>query len=318
MTWFQKAEAETDPNYGTLPQKRPLNQLIENGIVNLDKPSGPTSRQVSDWVKTILKTQKAGHSGTLDPKVTGVFVVALNNATKLIPTLILSPKEYVCYMRLHGDVSLTRLKAVFREFTGTLYQKPPIRSSVLRRLRKRTIYKLTILEKDGQDVLFHVRCEAGTYIRKLCHDIGAVLACNAHMAELRRVKTSGFDESTLVTLQQLSEAQYLYQTKNDDSLLRKCIQPAEVAANCIPKIVVQDSAIESLCNGAPLHVPGAAKFEPFKKGQTVALLSLKGELIALAQSECDSEWLKKANKGKAAKIQRVIMPAGTYPRWKKE
>jgi len=315
--WYVKSEFETDPKYGCLPSKRPIREHIRNGIVNIDKPSGPTSTTVADWVKKILKVEKAGHSGTLDPKVTGVLVVPLDNATKIIPTLLPSPKQYVGTARFHKDLPLKQLTSLFNQFKGTLYQKPPVRSAVVRKLRKRTIYSLEILEKSGQDVLFQVKCEAGTYIRKLIHDIGTI-SVGAHMTELRRTAAAGFDESTLVTLQQLSEAQYLYQTKKDESLLRKYIQPIETAVSKTPKIVVQDSAIESLCHGAPLNIPGITKFQTFKKGEAVAILSLKGELIALATAEQDSTHIKKAQKGTAAKMSRVTMEPGTYPRYTPE
>ena len=137
------------------------------------------------------------------------------------------------------------------------------------------------------------------------------------MTELRRTAAASFDESTLVTLQQLSEAQYLFKTRGDDSLLRKYIQPVETAVKSTPKIVVQDSTVESLCHGAVLNVPGICKFQEFKIGETVAILTLKGELIALAKAQIDSSKLKKAVKGPAAKISRVVMEVGTYPRWEK-
>jgi len=315
--WSVKAEFETDPNHGCIPSKRPLRQYLQNGIVNIDKPSGPTSTTVTDWVKKILKAKKAGHCGTLDPKVTGVLVVPLDNATKVIPTLLPSPKTYVGTARFHKDLPLDEIKKLFHEFSGTIYQKPPLRSAVVRKLRKRTIYSFNLLEKDGQDVLYAVKCEAGTYIRKLLHDIGTI-SVGAHMTELRRTAAAGFDESTLVTLQQLSEAQYLYTTKKDESLLRKYIQPVETAVAKTPKIVIQDSAIESLCHGAPLHAPGVSKFQKFKKGEMVAIMSIKGELIALANAEMDSAHLVKASKGRVAKVSRVVMEAGTYPRYPKK
>ena len=315
--WFVKAEGETDSGHGCLPSKRPIKEHLRNGIVNLDKPSGPTSTTVSDWVKKILNANKAGHCGTLDPKVTGVLVVPIDNATKVIPTLLPSPKTYVGTARFHKDLPLKDIQSLFRQFTGTIYQKPPLRSAVVRKLRKRTIYSSEIIEKSGQDVLFQVKCEAGTYIRKLIHDIGTI-SCGAHMSELRRTAAASFDESTLVTLQQLSEAQYLFKAKGDDSLLRKYIQPVETAVKSTPKIVVQDSTVESLCHGAVLNVPGISKFQEFKIGERVAILTLKGELIALAESMIDSAKLNKASKGAAAKISRVVMEPGTYPRWKKD
>ncbi|KAA0009269.1 MAG: RNA-guided pseudouridylation complex pseudouridine synthase subunit Cbf5, partial [Thermoplasmata archaeon] len=79
-----KEDAETSPYYGKEPRKRSIEELIENGVVAIDKPAGPSSHQVASWVKDILHVKKAGHGGTLDPKVTGVLVVAIENATKVI------------------------------------------------------------------------------------------------------------------------------------------------------------------------------------------------------------------------------------------
>lgn len=120
------------------------------------------------WVKRILSLNRAGHSGTLDPKVTGVLPVMLGNATKIANVLLKAGKEYVCIMRLHQQESKGKIRKAAAEFVGTIYQRPPLRSSVKRRLRTRQIYYLDILEIDGQDVLFRVGCQAGTYIRKLC------------------------------------------------------------------------------------------------------------------------------------------------------
>ncbi|MFC1454629.1 RNA-guided pseudouridylation complex pseudouridine synthase subunit Cbf5 [Candidatus Undinarchaeota archaeon] len=317
MDWITKSEAETDPSYGHLPSQRPIQEYLANGIVNVDKVSGPTSRQVADWVKNILGTTRAGHSGTLDPKVTGVFVVALDNATKAIPTLLPSPKEYVCLMHLHENATPSELKKAFKEFQGKIYQRPPLRSAVKRLLRVREIYSLDLIEKSEKDVLFKVTCEAGFYVRKLCHDIGIVLGTGAQMTELRRTKTASFDESSIVTLQELSEAKYLFDTEGDDSYLRKLIIPVESTVKNIPKIVVHDSAVAALCNGSKLMAPGVIKLQKFKKGDKIVLLTLKGELISLAVAEEDSSRILKMQKGICAKSTRVILPEGIYPRkWK--
>jgi len=163
-----RKEAETDPNYGTDPNKRPIEDHIQFGIVNINKPSGPTSHQVSDIVKKILNIKKAGHSGTLDPRVTGSLPIALAKATKVVQTLLIAGKEYVCVMHLHQKVEEDKIREVINEFIGEIEQLPPIKSAVKRQLRKRNIYYLKVLEIDGQDVLFRVGCQAGTYIRKLC------------------------------------------------------------------------------------------------------------------------------------------------------
>ncbi len=209
-----KKRSRTNNEYGNYPDNRPIEELINYGIINLDKPAGPTSHQCSDYVQKILHIEKAGHSGTLDPKVTGVLPTALGRATRIVQTLLKAGKEYVAVMHLHKLVAGGKLKSVLKEFTGKIKQLPPVRSAVKRKLREKEIYYLELLEMDGQDVLLKIGCEAGTYVRKLIHDIGVKLGCGAHMSELRRTKVACFDEqSNLITLQDLADAYYkIWQT----------------------------------------------------------------------------------------------------------
>ncbi|MCK5216185.1 MAG: RNA-guided pseudouridylation complex pseudouridine synthase subunit Cbf5, partial [Methanosarcinales archaeon] len=167
---IEKTEAITDPDYGYIPNRRPIKEYISLGVINLDKPSGPTSHEVVSWVKKILNIPKAGHGGTLDPKVTGLLPVMLGDATKSVGSLMKAGKEYICLMRLHSIVKKTAIERIASEFTGPIYQRPPIKSAIKRELRIRTIYYLDIMEIEGSSVLMRVGCESGTYIRKLCHD----------------------------------------------------------------------------------------------------------------------------------------------------
>lgn len=146
------------------------------------------------WVKRILSIDRAGHSGTLDPKVTGVLPVMLGNATKIANTLLTAGKEYVCVMRLHQEELEDKIQKAAAEFVGTIYQRPPVRSSVKRRVRTRRIYYLTILETDGKNVLFRVGCQAGTYIRKLCVAPSSFIFLNNGGAK----EISSFVDSSLV------------------------------------------------------------------------------------------------------------------------
>jgi H/ACA ribonucleoprotein complex subunit 4 len=172
-----RAEEDTDLRYGRKPQERSIQDYVRFGVINLDKPSGPSSHEVTAWTKRILKVGHAGHGGTLDPKVTGVLPIALEEATKVVQALLLSGKEYICLMRLHDKASEDRVKVVLDEFQGTIYQRPPLRASVRHQLRTRKIYYLDLLEIQGKNVLFKVGCEGGTYIRKLCYDFGEALGC---------------------------------------------------------------------------------------------------------------------------------------------
>ena len=189
--------------------------------------------------------------------MSGVLPVALEDATKIIGYLMLSDKEYVAIMQLHKEVSRERLLEVIREFTGRIYQRPPVRSSVKRSLRIKRVYEIKVLEIDYPFILMRIRCEHGTYVRKLIHDIGEVLGVGAHMRELRRVRTGPFkDDNTLVTMHELSEAIYIARELKDDSKLRSLILPMEYGISHLPKVIIADGAVEALTHGADLAVPG--------------------------------------------------------------
>jgi len=309
-----KNECETDTRYGIEPEKRSIMTHIRDGIIDLDKPSGPTSHQVSSWVKTILKVKKAGHSGTLDPAVTGILPIAVENSTKVLRTLLLAPKEYVGLMSLHGDVQDEKLNEVLEYFKGKIYQKPPLKSSVKRRLRIKTIYSLDLIERDGRYVLFRVACEAGTYIRKLCRDIGLILGTGAHMQELRRTKVGPLNESTIVALHDLKDA-YEFYLEGDESELRRCILPVEYAVGHLKKIWIKDGAVDALCHGADLNAPGVCKLDDeIQLDDAVAAFTLKNELVAIGRSLRSSDEIMKMSSGKVVDSERVIMAPGTYPK----
>ncbi len=310
-----KSEEQTDPKNGCPPDKRPIQEHIRKGVVNIDKPSGPSSHEVSAWVKDIFKTDKVGHSGTLDPKVTGVLPVAMDEGTKILQALLISGKQYVTLMKLHGDTTNSQIKKTLSYFQAEIYQKPPLKSAVKRQLRTRTIYSIKYIEREGNLVLYTVDCEAGTYIRKLCHDAGLVLGVGAHMQQLRRTKAGPYTENTLVTLHDLRDAYETYKETKDETQLRKLIQPMESAVEHLPKIWVKDSAISALCHGAPLAAPGVSKLtDNIKKGDLIALMSLKNEIVALAKAEENSQKILNEEKGIVAATERVTMHQDTYPK----
>lgn len=310
-----KREVETDARYGHTPDKTPADVLLNYGIVNLNKPKGPTSHMVSEYVQKILKIDKAGHSGTLDPGVTGVLPVALGRATRIVQALINAGKEYVCIMRIHKQLPEEEVRKTINTFVGKITQLPPVRSAVVRQMRERTIYYLEILEIKDQDVLFRVGCQAGTYIRKLCHDIGLRLKTGAHMAELIRTKAGPFSFDTTVTLQDLDDALWYWKNEQNDKLLRRCIQPVENGVQQLPKIWIQDSAVDTICHGANLNAPGVAKLDSdILPAMEVAIMTLKNELVALANARKTSKEILEADKGCIATAFKVFMLPGTYPK----
>jgi H/ACA ribonucleoprotein complex subunit 4 len=320
-----KSEDITDERSGKKPEERPIEEYIRKGVINLDKPAGPTSHEVTSWVKKILNPVfkygdlKAGHSGTLDPNVTGLLPVMMGEATKAVDALLTAGKEYVCLMKLHTAVPEKEIKCVFSEFTGEIYQKPSIKSAVKRETRIRTIYYLELLEMEGNNVLFKVGCGAGTYIRKLCHDMGLALGTGAHMQELRRTKTGPFHENeTLITLHDLQDAYIAWQEDGNERLLRKAIKHMEFGLSHLPKIVIRDNAVDAVCHGAALAAPGVLSVESgIEKGDLVAVFTLKGEAISFGRAQMKSSDILKAATGIVATTDRVLMEAGTYPKgWK--
>lgn len=305
----------TNNDYGTYYDKRTVEQLLEYGLIILDKPPGPTSHEVVAWVKRILKISKAGHSGTLDPQVSGVLPLGLGEATKALGVLLLGPKEYHAITRLHSLPTKEKLDNVLNQFKGEIYQKPPQRSSVLRRTRTRTIYELELLEQKERLVLLRVLCEAGTYIRKLCYDIGEILGQGATMIELRRSRVHQFNDKNLVTMHNLADAFALWEENKDDSKLLRLLQPIEHALSEIKSVVIRDSAVDALCHGAQLAIPGIlAISQNLKKGDLVAIYTQKGEVVALAEALLTESEIQENTKGYAFQTKRIIMAPNTYPK----
>lgn len=315
-----KAHDTTSPKYGCKPQERAAQEYIKYGTINLDKPAGPTSHEVAAWTKKILQIQTIGHGGTLDPKVTGVLPITLEDATKMVQALLYSGKEYVCVMKLHGDVSEQQTRRVLEEFEDEIYQRPPLRSSVKRQVRTRRIYYNEFIEQEGRLVLFKVGCEGGTYIRKLCFDIGEVLGVGAHMQELRRTRAGPFIENSksMVTLHDVAYWFGEYQTKKETEILHKIIQPMETALSMVPKIIVRDSAVDALCHGANLTAPGVVSVESgISKDSITTIFTLKGEAVALAKALVSTQEILDLKYGAVVALQRVLMPRGVYPKvWK--
>lgn len=282
------------------------------GILVIDKPRGPSSHQVAAWVGRMLGCQ-VGHAGTLDPQVSGVLLVMLGNAVRLAPLLLQHDKEYICLMRLHGDVDKNRIEQIAAEFTGRLYQRPPRKSAVKRVLRIRTIHKLKILDNEGRLVLFRVKCDAGTYIRSLCHHMGLALGTGAHMVELRRIRSGAFSEQRMHTLYDIQDACSAVNEGNRTSLASMILSVDEAVPD-LPTVIIRDTAIDAVCRGAALAGVGIIRNDEFKKGQTVAVLSQKKEFICLGRALIHSSSLKPGETGLVIAPTTVFLRPGTYQR----
>ena len=312
-----KSQDTANTNYGCDPNNREIKDLLNYGVINLDKPSGPTSHEVVSWARKILDIDNAGHGGTLDPKVTGILPCALGKATRVLSALLNAGKEYVGVMYLHEPFMLKKIEKVFSIFTSKIYQTPPIKSSVVRRLRIREIYYASVLEVNSNHVLFKVGCEAGTYIRKFCFDIGEALCSGAHMLELRRTRVGHFKEDeSLISLQNLKDSYSLYQDEGEEFYLRKIISPMEKIVSHLPKIYVRDTAVDALCHGADLAAAGVCYVDArIKPGLQIVYMTLKKELIGFGIASLDAMKIYKAKSGIVAKTNKIFMERGLYPRW---
>ncbi|PIA60229.1 hypothetical protein AQUCO_00300023v1 [Aquilegia coerulea] len=304
---------------GFSPLKRPLAEYIRYGILNLDKPANPSSHEVVAWIKRILRVEKTGHSGTLDPKVTGNLIVCIDRATRLVKSQQGAGKEYVCIARLHSAVpDVAKVARALETLTGAVFQRPPLISAVKRQLRIRTIYESKLLEYDADKhlIVFWISCEAGTYVRTLCVHLGLLLGVGGHMQELRRVRSGIMGEKdNMVTMHDVMDAQWMYDNYRDETYLRRVIMPLEVLLTSYKRLVVKDSAVNAICYGAKLMIPGLLRFEnEIENGEEVVLMTTKGEAIALGIAEMTTAVMATCDHGVVAKIKRVVMDRDTYPR----
>jgi len=304
---------------GSSPLSRPLKEHLSYGVINLDKPANPSSHEVVAWIKRILRVEKTGHSGTLDPKVTGCLIVCCDRATRLVKAQQGAGKEYIGVVRLHSALEDTRqLNRAVETLTGALFQRPPLISAVKRQLRIRTIYESKLIEYDNERNLgiFWVSCEAGTYIRTLCVHLGLLVGTGGHMQELRRVRSGVLSENEhLVTMHDVLDAQHVYDTTKDESYLRRVVKPLEILLISYKRIVVKDSAVNAICYGAKLMIPGLLRFaDGIEVGKEVVLMTTKGEAIAVAIAQMTTAVMATCDHGVVAKIKRVIMERDCYPR----
>ncbi|MGB9707832.1 MAG: hypothetical protein ACPLXC_00690 [Candidatus Pacearchaeota archaeon] len=266
--------------------------MIEKGFIILDKPQGMTSFEACEAVREKLGAEKAGHAGTLDPNVTGVLLIALNNATKLMPLFDKLDKTYEGKAHLHQEVSLQTLKrTINKKFLGKIKQIPPKRSRVTRVERERGIYEFKVIKKKGRDFWFRVHCEKGTYIRKLIHDLGEELGIGAHMTSLRRIKQGNFTLKQAATLEKLSK--------------KEVIEAEKIILKASPIVYVTIEAKEKLRQGKFLFARDIKKITGgFEKSQVIAAFCGK-EIVALVKPFYSSKEIKKWE-GFVLKPERVI------------
>ena len=294
------------------PDERDPTDLLEFGVLNLDKPAGPSAHQVSAWVRDIAGVEKAAHAGTLDPKVTGCLPIATGTATRLAMALQDCPKEYVAVLELHGDPP-SDFDAILAEFEDPIYQKPPRKSAVARKLRVREIYALEELDRRGRQVLLGIRCESGTYVRKLCHDLGLALGTGAHMGDLRRTATGPFDDTTLVTLQAFADGLARWREDGEDDWLRETVLPAERALVHLPAVTIAPSAAREVAEGAPVYAPGVLELDDQARRLAESTDEEPSELLACYTPDGAAVCLGRlvgdpnAERGEVVRLERVLV-----------
>lgn len=304
--------------HGASPLKRDLVNYVKSGFINLDKPANPSSHEVVAWIKRILRVDKTGHSGTLDPKVTGCLIVCIERATRLVKSQQGAGKEYVCIYRLHESVERKRVQQELERLKGALFQRPPLISAVKRQLRVRTVYESKLIEHDEERNLgiFWVSCEAGTYIRTMCVHMGLMLGCGGQMQELRRVRSGIQNEKEgMFTMHDVMDAQWLYDNHKDENYLRRVIKPLEALLTGHKRIIMKDSAVNAVCYGAKIMLPGVLRYEDgIEIDQEIVICTTKGEAICIALAKMTTATMASCDHGVVAKIKRVIMERDTYPR----
>ncbi|MDE2060464.1 MAG: tRNA pseudouridine(55) synthase TruB [candidate division NC10 bacterium] len=283
-----------------------------SGVLNINKPGGMTSHDVVDVVRRLLKMRRVGHTGTLDPRATGVLPLCIGRATRIAQFLTQADKEYLITMRLgittdtldadgkvlsqtdHVDVDSARLREVLESFVGEIQQVPPLFSAKkhhgerLYRLARRgetverqpiavRIHELTLLEIDFPFVRFRVSCSKGTYARTLCDDIGRILGCGAHLYALTRVRSGRFLVDDALTLEQLEQTVM-------EGRIRDVLIPIGEALGHLPVVRIHPESSRGVVQGGGM-VAGALLSFPMEveKGDLVRVLGYRRQLLSLAE-----------------------------------
>ncbi|MBN2101969.1 MAG: RNA-guided pseudouridylation complex pseudouridine synthase subunit Cbf5 [Candidatus Aenigmarchaeota archaeon] len=269
---------------------------LQKSVVLIDKPAGPTSFDVVESVTRILGIEKAGHAGTLDPNVTGLLLIALGEARKCMPLLNGMDKEYEGEMLFHEDISEDSVKELAKQFTGKIKQIPPVKSAVARKERERIVRSFEILETNGRLVSFRILCEAGTYIRKICHDMGEKAGSGAQMSWLRRTGVGPFSVDEAVTLERLEKEPEAHLLEIEDVLLKVGVK----------RISIKKENGQDVRNGKPIIGDYVSDFDSgIKKGDNV-FFAIEGSIVGIGSSSVKFSGLGKT-KSQVAKIDRVIL-----------
>jgi H/ACA ribonucleoprotein complex subunit 4 len=308
---------------GHSPTQRPIKEYISYGCINLDKPANPSTYEIVSWLKKILRVEKITHTETVDPKVTGNLILYIERANHLSKILNGMGKDYICVCKLHNQVlggSISIVKAL-EKLNGAVFQRSPFCSFVKRQLHICTIYHTKLLEYDNKRnlLVFWINCETRTHLRAMCIHLGFILGVGGHMQELRNIRSGILGEKdNMVTMHDILDAMWLFDSFKDERYLRRVIMPLEVLLTKTKRLVIKDSSINAICYGATLMIPGLLRFEEFiDVGDEVVVMTTKGEAIGIGVSQMTTVMLITCDHGIVAKIKRLIMEKDIYPkRWR--
>ena len=320
--WVLDESAKTNQAFGCPPNDRSLEELLECGVILIDKPSGPSSHQLAAWARSMLGINRIGHGGTLDPFATGLLTLLCGRSTKITGELLKKPKSYVAVIRFKTPIPGEELLELVSKMQGEIYNVPPKESAVKVQVRTREVSKsqLTQSEEGGRVHLISIDCEAGTYIRTLIRDLGLLSNNECELLELHRSRSGSLNDQMACTMQQLADAVFLWKEHDDPRGLSRLLAPVEVVLDDLPKIAIKDGAVSALSHGAPLARPGIVSVpKGLSSGELVLLSSLKGEAVAIAELSVGSDTIPGMKSGQVATPRTVIMQPGAYPQtWSKE
>ncbi len=320
--WVVDESAKTNQAFGCLPNDRQLEDLLECGVILIDKPPGPSSHQLAAWARSMLGINRIGHGGTLDPFATGLLTLLCGRSTKITGELLKKPKSYVAVIRFKHPIGGDELIGLVSEMQGEIFNVPPKESAVKVQVRTREVTRSELIqtEEGGRVHLLSIDCEAGTYIRTLIRDLGLLSNNECELLELHRSRSGSLTDQMACTMQQLADAVFLWKEHDDHRALSRLLSPVESILDDIPTVIIKDGAVAALSHGAPLARPGIVSApKGLPSGSVVLLSSLKGEAVAIAELSIESDRIPEMKAGQVATPRTVIMQPGAYPQtWSKE
>lgn len=309
------SKAETNNAIGGHPDSRSVEQRLASGFILLDKPAGPTSHQVASWVRDLFGLERLGHGGTLDPFATGVLPLLAGKSMKVTKKILTHKKTYIAIFRCAEEPDDASLETAMSRLTGRVYNVPPEISAVKVQVRTRKISNFEIIERNGNDILTRIDCEAGTYVRTMARDLGLMLGYKVELKELRREKSGRFELSKCVTLQEVADAYWLWKECDKPDALLKMIHPVEKLVLDLPAAHVKDSAAAAIAHGAPLLRPGIVDVDGgVSSGKEIAIFTLKDELVGIVKLTVDTNQLPNMDSGEVARPSMVLLEQDLYPR----